>query len=61
MTAAFPAVSEAGTVIVKVWLASGQEQYNLSVSYQLPNKMLLSLTTNEVGDRQVRMGYTWGF
>ena len=39
----------------------GGEAYTLSVSYQLPNKMLLSVTTDDVGDRQIRVGKNWSF
>ena len=39
----------------------GSEGYTMSVSYQLPNRMLLSVTTDDLGDHQVRIGKNWSF
>ena len=39
----------------------GAETYNMSVSYQLPNRMLLSVTTDDLGTRQIQIGKNWSF
>jgi hypothetical protein len=38
-----------------------QQEYLLTASYQLPSKMLLSIATDDRGDKQFHVGYGWQF